>query len=183
MTQKDQGIRHMPRFLGFDAFIGMPVESEEPSKQIDTPGSYNLLDHYKVHTLTEAIPLLIEDIKTNLQPGTRLEILPGLVQDTLTDSLVEERKLQPAYYVDFDMDIYTPTKLTLDWMFRNKLIVEGTIIGYDDWNQNYPQSPIYTCGESRAHKEMCEKHHATCLQLFETEEHGQTAFLVTKIDE
>jgi len=172
-----------PRYFGFDVFTGMPVEQNEPDKQIDLPGWYNILDHFNVKTLDEALKLLHDDVQYNMEPGTSLTFIPGLVENTLTDDLIKKHGLKPASYVDMDMDIYSPTKTALDFMFKHKLIVEGTIIGYDDWGQNYPQSDTFTCGESRAHKEICEKYGVTCLQLLETEQRGQTAFLVVKINE
>lgn len=167
------------QYYGFDVFTGMPVEEAEPDKQIDLPGWYNILEHFNVDNLEDALKGLEEDIRTNMGPEPKLTFIPGLVQETLTDDLA--KTLVPASYVDMDMDIYSPTNFALDFLFKHKLIVEGTIIGYDDWGQNYPESGTYSCGESKAHKEVFEKYGVKGLQLIETEQRGQTAFLVTEI--
>jgi len=166
------------KILAFDVFTGIPVEENEPHRQVDDPGWYNLLDHYKVSTLAEALPLLEMDIRTNMKPSYDLTFIPGLVQNTLTDELA--KTLKPASYVDFDMDIYSPTHFVLDFLFKHKLIVEGTIIGYDDWIQ-VEDCVTYECGESRAHKEICDKYGVKCVQLLETVNRGQAAFIVTEI--
>lgn len=179
-------VQHMPRqfaprFFGFDVFTGMPVEETEPDKQRDEPGFFNLLKHYGVVDLHSALTMLKFDISTNLPSSSELAIIDGLVQNTLTPELVATHKFKPAFYVDMDMDIYTPTKLTLDFLIKNKIIVQGTIVGFDDWGQCYPQHPIYSFGESRAFKEVCDQYSIKAQQLCETENKGQTAFLINSI--
>ena len=170
-----------PRYFGFDVFTGMPTESTEPDKQRDTPGSFNLLQHYGVSDLQDALKLLSFDISSNLRGDAELTLIDGLVQNTLTKELAAKHGFKPAFYVDMDMDIYTPTKFVLEFLIENKIIIKGTIIGFDDWGQCYPQHPIFTFGESRAFREMTEKYHMEGKQLCETQNCGQTAFLITKI--
>ena len=52
----------------------------------------------------------------------------------------------------------------LDWMFREGLIVQGTVIGYDDyWDLACKNSSpdIEKFGEARAHAEIAAKHQVT----------------------
>ena len=35
--------------------------------------------------------------------------------------------------MEIDCDLYVSSVQALDFMFRNRLIVSGTLIGYDDW--------------------------------------------------
>jgi hypothetical protein len=135
-------VRHLPtknyaRFFGFDVFTGMPTESNEPDKQRDTPGTFNLLKHYGVCELKGAISMLHSDISANMSGNSELIIIPGLVEQTLNDELVAKHQLKPAFYVDMDMDIYSPTKYVLNFMLEKKLIVEGTILGFDDWGNAF----------------------------------------------
>lgn len=167
------------KYYGFDVFTGMPTEEVEPEQQIDDPGWYNLLEYHKVKDLNKAISLLEEDIRHNMRPGAQIKFIQGLVQDTLTDELAKE--LPIASYVDMDMDIYSPTKHALDFLFKHKKIVKGTIIGYDDWIQR-EECATFECGESRAHKEVFDKYKVKTVQLLETENRGQTAFIVTDIE-
>lgn len=47
--------------------------------------------------------------------------------------LVIPKKMAPAKIVDVDVDLTMSTFQVLDWMFGNRLILPGTVIGYDDW--------------------------------------------------
>lgn len=167
-----------PSYFAFDVFTGMPEEEEEPENQVDDPGWYNILEHFDVDTLEEALGLLEDDIRYNMGRWAPLRFVPGLVQESLTDELA--KTLTPATYVDMDMDIYTPTRFALDFLFKHNLIVEGTIIGYDDWVQ-VPTLETYEGGEARAHKEIMEKYNVTTVQLIEHANRGQAAFLVVSI--
>ena len=166
------------KYYAFDVFTGMPKEENEPENQIDEVGCFDLLDEYGVEDLDEALELLEDDVRYNLSRHSPLTFFPGLVEDTLTDELAQQ--LVPASYVDMDMDIYTPTHIALDWMFKHNLIVEGTIIGYDDWVQ-VQTLKTFEGGEARAHKEIFDKYNVSTIQLLETVNRGQTAFLITSI--
>jgi len=165
-------------FYGFDIFTGMPAETDEFYAQRDKPGLFNLLKKLNVTNVEEAVNILKQGIRTDLPKDSDLTITIGLVQDTLPHFKIPAK---PALYVDMDMDIYSPTKYALEYLVKNSIIVEGTIIGYDNWGQNYPNYDIYVCGESRAHKEICGSYEIACVQLLETSNKGQTAFEVTKI--
>lgn len=175
---KQNGTSIDPKYFAFDVFTGMPVEEEEPQNQVDDPGWYNLLEHFGVDNMEEALELLEDDIRYNMGRWSELTFVPGLVQDTLTDELA--KTLLPATYVDMDMDIYSPTRVALDFLFKHNLIVEGTIIGYDDWVQ-VETLETYEGGEARAHKEIMEKYNVTTIQLIEHANRGQAAFLVVNI--
>ena len=174
-------MNHHNRFFGFDVFTGMPTEQNEPDKQRDDPGSFNLLRHYGVTNLEDALRLLQFDIMQNLNGNAELTLVQGLVEQSLTTELLEHSNLGKAFYVDFDMDIYSPTKYVFEFLVEHKIIVEGTIIGFDDWGQCFPEHDIYTFGESKAFKEVSDKYGIQTVKTVETDNHGQTAFLVTKI--
>ena len=63
--------------------------------------------------------------------------------------------MRPALFVDIDCDLYSSAYQGLDWMFQNRLIAQGTIIGYDDWGIRGD------FGEKRAHREIAAKYNAT----------------------
>ena len=74
--------------------------------------------------------------------------------------------MRPALYVDIDTDIYVSTYQALDWLCANKLLVPGSIIGYDDfkWGLNLSKKGAKTKGaaqvvdgEARAHDEVLVK--------------------------
>jgi hypothetical protein len=170
-----------PRFFGFDVFTGMPVEQDEPELQLDTPGSFQLLNYVSASTLDDALVVLQDDIKFNLKANSELVIVPGLVESTLNSELISTHSLRPAFYMDMDMDIYSPTKHTLQFFCRNNLIVPGTLIGFDDWGQNYPTKPTYSCGESRAFKETVEEFGLTYETIQTTHNNAQTLVKITGI--
>ena len=62
-----------------------------------------------------------------------------------------------------DVDIYISAYQCLDWMLANKLIIESTIVRYDDWpdpNSSDVNSHNYAAeyGEARAHREITKKY-------------------------
>ena len=89
--------------------------------------------------------------------------VPGFYNDSLTDTLVEELGMWPAMYFGIDCDLYVSTVPALDWGLRSRIIVPGTMVGYDDWwvlpcgKGNEALSPL-DVGEGRAHAEMAIKY-------------------------
>ena len=57
-------------------------------------------------------------------------------------------QMLPALYLQIDCDLYVSAYQALDWMLANKLVVAGTIIGYDDWTTGGEG------GEAQAHHEV-----------------------------
>ena len=86
--------------------------------------------------------------------------------DQLDDALVSTLGMQPAAYVDIDCDLYDSARAALDFAFRNRLIAEGTLVGYDDWHvlpcgdpaANATADAALRSGEGRAHLEMSERY-------------------------
>jgi hypothetical protein len=99
--------------------------------------------------------------------SSRLRLVPGFFNVSLTATLAASHSMKPALYVDIDSDQYIGSFQALDWLCRNGLLVNGTIIGYDDFNHGYPSGykgwpphrgiadedpPLE--GEARAHREI-----------------------------
>ena len=61
--------------------------------------------------------------------------------------------MRPALYVEVDCDLYVSTRQALEWMIESGLIVNGTLIGYDDWFAGGRAG-----GEALAHKEVVAKY-------------------------
>lgn len=158
-------------FHGYDVFTGMPKETEEPIYQ-DTwnpdihPDEFNAVKYLNLNTPQECADLIenqVQDIFNSGNNSGKASIYPGLVQETLPLH-VDEYK--PAFYVDFDLDIYSSTKFSFEFLAKNKLIVPGTFIGYDDWGGT-PGYLEFKDGESRAHKEVTEKYGIVMSKLHE----------------
>jgi hypothetical protein len=91
--------------------------------------------------------------------GSRVHLIPGFYNESLSPTLVRERGMAPALYVDMDMDIYKSAYDVLDWLCVNKLLAKGTVLGYDDFNYgltNFSREG-WQDGESRAHREIEDK--------------------------
>ena len=85
---------------------------------------------------------------------------------------INKYNMNKASYIDMDCDTYSSTATALDFFIKNNIIVKGTIIGYDDWcvGNDYDNDKIrdkyeYKCGQSKAHKEFCDKYNITCKRL------------------
>jgi len=174
-------------FRGFDVFTGMPKETAEPIWQESwnpdiLPDEFNVVKYWGLKTpeeCAERVQTQVQDIYTSKQKETNVSVVAGLVEETLP---VQEN-LKPALYVDFDLDIYSPTKFAFNYMMENNLIVPGTIIGYDDWGGT-PGFEEMKDGESRAHREIIEEYGIGMQKLYQhgsTYPHVQTVWIVTEV--
>ena len=147
---KDAAV-HFRTMWGFDSFQGLPGETggSEEHPEVERfkffEGAFSAagtLGLYSYTKLRHAILHYVDD--------TRVHLVRGYYNESLNAERAE--RARPALYVDVDCDLYTSTFTALDWMFANRLIVPGTLIGYDDWVQGGPT------GEQRAHHELMTKY-------------------------
>jgi hypothetical protein len=114
---------HWPghRLFGFDSFKGLPKEDAKVTSAANWhEGSYS------------AATTLEKIVKESGGPEWA-HVFPGFFNDTLVPGFVEKEGLRPAFYVDVDSDLYVSTYPVLDYLFSNRIIRVGTLIGYDDW--------------------------------------------------
>lgn len=142
----------LPTIHAFDSFEGLP--DEEPGIAIPPVwrrGAFaNSLEDFQ----RRVAPM-------NFAPGM-LVVHAGWFADTLKAGDVAAGVLKPACYVDFDADLYCSTRDALAFMFGQRLIRAGTLIGYDDWGD----TELWRAGESRAHQEVTERYGVRATQLF-----------------
>lgn len=158
-------------FYGFDVFTGMPKETAEPIAQPSwdpdvEPDTFNAVKRLNLESVDECVNKITNEVKeifSKNNNNTPVSIFPGLVQETVS---ANGSKFKPAFYIDFDLDIYSPTKYAFDYLAKNNLIVEGTIIGYDDWGGT-PGYEEMLDGESRAHREIVEEYGFKINKIFE----------------
>jgi len=121
-----QGIMEDNFFWGFDSFEGLPDEDEKvPNLNAWSQGKFR-------NTMS------LEELSNIYGGPERVKLIRGFYNESLQTtardlSQLVGREMKPAVYVDIDCDLYISTVQALDWMFRNKIIRKGTIIGYDDW--------------------------------------------------
>lgn len=182
----DKGI-NIEAFYGFDSFEGMPEETAEPLAQEGwAKGKFNACERFKAESPLDCSNKVIDHIlkECKFQCAQTIRMIPGFFEDTLVDDLVQRCKMKPAAFVDLDADIYSSTLTALDFMCRNKLIVPGTLLAYDDWGGT-PGWETMADGESRAHKEITEKYKMTTTHLVQfgnTFPHVQKLFIVESIN-
>ena len=145
-------------FWGFDSFCGMPDEPNEPLMEaVWAKGEFSVCDYLDIDDVTIAKNIILSTVH-KYYPNKDVRLIPGF----FCDSLVYNPEMQPASFIDVDVDIYTSTMECMTFMFENKLIVPGTIINYDDWHG-------IGYGEGRAHVELQKKYGFKCKQLNQTE--------------
>lgn len=159
--------RNEIRFFAFDSFQGLP----EP-RGVDklsarfSRGRYDCTEEQFRQILTDNGVDLGEVI-----------IVRGFYEDTLTDEAKKKHKLAAASIVMIDCDLYSSTKVVLD--FIRDLIVEGTVLIFDDWF-NFKANP--NLGEQRACREWLEENPQFSLTPFARWGVTQQSFIVHRAD-
>ena len=144
---------------GFDSFLGLPREDAHATNATDStylhrvrkkdyrPGTYSTARALKTSSPREIMRKLDKAIN-----DTRVRWIPGFFERSLTPQLSVEYGMQPALYVDFDVDLYTSTLQALKWMLSSRLMVPGTLLFYDDWDAGGKG------GQQRAHREAMQEY-------------------------
>ena len=149
------------RTWGFDTFVGMPSPEQGEwtmSAWRKAKGNFALTTDVN-RSMAEMKP----KVCGQLEPCD-VRFVPGPFDSSLTETLATSRGMRPATYVDIDSDHYSAARTALDWLFSQRLIWVGTVVGYDDWwdlpctvtlNNKRPSldSP-FTSGEAKAHQEV-----------------------------
>ena len=163
---------------GFDSFQGIPQDAPPSLHATErgprgrwadiisrggfAQGEFNLAAKLGAHGVQGAVARVAEYVNVTRPPmaaGSRVHLIQGFYNESLTPTLVRERGMAPALYVDMDMDIYKSAFEVLDWLCVNKLMAKGTVLGYDDFNYgltNFSRDG-WLDGESRAHREIEDK--------------------------
>lgn len=135
--------KNIDNVWGFDSFCGLPKEDAERLYCDEwAEGEFSscaYLDTNDPDMAAKAINKFVID-KTG---HNNTEMIVGFYKD----SLFPYHKYNPAILIDIDTDIYSSALEALNFMFSQKLVVEGTVIIYDDWKGT-------SLGEGRAHIEI-----------------------------
>ena len=130
-TLKEAGVGFR-RMWGFDSFQGLPAEppngnsAEQLARYGFYEGTWSVAEALKLHSLVAQLEVYINDNRTEWVRGY-------WSNKTLTASLVRQREMAQALYVDIDCDLHSSTASALRWLFEQQRAVEGTLVGYDDW--------------------------------------------------
>lgn len=154
------------QFNGFDTFTGMPLETLESitNPTWAEPGVFDQRIFRGLDSATE----VVAEIKTEISELSNIPVnlIIGEFESSLAKIDLVQEKFKPAIYVDIDVDFYTGAFQALDFMFANKLILPGTVIGYDDWGGTKGWQLMHS-GESRAHKEITLKYKVKYKKCFQ----------------
>lgn len=155
------------RFFAFDSFDGLPEPAgmDKLSARF-SKGRYDC-------TEAEFRQILA---KHGVNLGDVI-IVPGFFEKTLTNETKSKHNLTSASIVMIDCDLYASTKIVLD--FITDLIVEGTVLIFDDWF-DFKANP--NLGEQRACREWLRKNRQFSLTPFARFGVTQQSFVVHKAD-
>ena len=127
------------RFIGFDSFQGLPPEPEQ-RKEMFYEGQYSCGEQQVRRWLSQ-----------HGADWTRLILVPGFYDDTLTEKTKKEIRLTKCAVAMLDCDIYSSTKVALAWL--DDVIEPGSIVILDDWDAYGDDERSWLDGQRRAMKE------------------------------
>lgn len=180
--------------FGFDSFVGLPKEvdglGEDGSIAHDprqTEGVYSLVTGIgnQTHTFSKgseeeynSLDEAVEAIKKGLlEVGDNFSLIPKFYSE-LNSEDVKKYAMRPAKYVYLDCDLYISARDALEFLIQNDLLVEGSKICYDDWDQfdafDYPE---FEGGVSKAHKDITLKYNIK----WESSVHKEFTFISREI--
>ena len=129
-------------FFGFDSFVGLPVEKNDLHSPWKT-GKFSCNGN----------------INPELLNKKDAHIIDGWFSETLTDSLVTKFDNKTIGILHMDCDIYTSTLEVWEFVLKNNLLCNGSIIIYDDWGSFLMNNKSeYENGQSKAHRDIQEKY-------------------------
>mgnify|MGYP003624698543 CR=1 FL=1 len=154
---------------GFDSFEGLPDETSGLFKDAQwSKGNFNSQKWFKC-TDNEKIKESI--IKSS--GFDTINFIEGWYENTLNKETYDKNEFNPAMIVHIDVDLHSSCLEVLDFLFKFKIIVKGTILAYDDFSviPSFDSGEdLY--GEKLAHLEMCLKYKAEYEVLGHFENYG-----------
>ena len=106
----------------FDSFQGLP-EQEMTKKEINPAWSKGLFNNSRKY-----IESVIDHTLRNKKP--KIHFVEGFYESSLTESLREELKINPPSFVNIDVDLYSSTRIVLNWL--KPILQNGTVFHFDD---------------------------------------------------
>ncbi len=139
------------RFFGFDSFQGLPeIEPEDQAKgDVFYEGQYSCSKEG-----------VIQNLNSKGVDWEKTFLVEGFFNESLTDSVKQQYNLEKIAIALIDCDLYTSTRDVLN--FIRDLIIDKTILIFDDWNCFDRDN---NRGQRKAFREFLEEN-----QQFHTEE-------------
>jgi O-methyltransferase len=128
------------RLFGFDSFEGLPPVAEEEARAAGWEAGQFAFDEEAAR----------ENLTEQGVDWSRVKLVKGWFDETLTPELVEREAIRKASVVMVDCDLYASAKVALD--FCRPLIRDEAVLCFDDW---WPDSlAAHDMGEKRAFDEF-----------------------------
>lgn len=155
-----RGEKNIDYVYGFDSFEGLPERTNEErdatlkkhGEYLWSGGDYSTDEFYGVKNSQEFLQGLFDE---KFMAETKL--IRGFYEDTLNKETVKKYDLQPAAYIDIDVDTYESCVEVLNFIFTENIVETGTILGFDDWGGT-PGWENLSDGVSKALYEATEKY-------------------------
>lgn len=128
------------RLFGFDSFAGLPPEAETDEGSPWYAGQYRSSEAFTRRFLDRAGV-----------DWSRVILVKGWYQDTLTEALVERHSIRQASVIMVDCDLYSSARLAL--AFCAPLIHDHAAVLFDDWHSGGDLAAL-GLGEKRAFDEF-----------------------------
>ena len=161
IAAKKLGVKN--RFFGFDAFEGLPIESENEDGGVWKRGFYTC-SFEQMKNCLHALDINHTDITW----------IKGWYNQTLTTELSAEYKFNPGI-VFIDCDTYSSSKSVLDFLVP--LIKKPTIICLDDWKLY--DLDVKGMGEYKSFNEFVEQNTNFSFKELKSYNRKSKTFLVT----
>ena len=138
------GLPKEMNFWGFDSFQGIPQATNGEQTTFGAGGNY-ACDRATVERLHNQFGV----------DWSRVHLIEGWYDDTLTKTLTVEKGMKPASVVLVDCDLYQSTVPVLK--FIEPLLQDRTIIIFDDWG-SFGAEDGEVKGEKKAFREFLLQH-------------------------
>ena len=124
------------RFFAFDCFEGLPESEGRRFRK----GAYKC-----------SLPAFNEYVAKAGVPASRVLPVAGMYADTLTETLKRRHALSKAAVIHIDCNLYSSTLEAL--RFVEDLLVDGTVVIFDDWYRHEAGVDADDFGERKAFRE------------------------------
>lgn len=153
------------RFIAFDSFQGLPKPTgiDVLSRDFVEGKFSNSEDNFMNYITSTGVP------------KDRVVIVSGWFSETLNENIRKKHEIKHAAIVHIDSDLYESAKLVLN--FIRPLLVDGTIIIFDDW-YTFKGNP--NLGEQRAFKEWLDENPDWIATQYQKEDVWCNSFIMNK---
>lgn len=125
-------------FWAFDTFTGLPESGfdDDASSKVRfwVPGAFSAAG--ATRSVQQGVAAVHKKLNSSLgaTAADLIRFVVGEYSKSLKEpTLARQLGMRPAAYVDIDCDLYASARDALRFMFAARLIVPGTLIGYDDF--------------------------------------------------